>query len=254
MKNIILALFLSASASAAGVQINGNQISSTTAITIATMTVTGSSGLTVVSTATVSGNAFSVGTSTLAVTGGKIGIGTTNPSSLLTVHIGTVTIDDGGQYGGAIKFGTTPSTAFQCNDAGTLCTIGAGGYTNLYTPSKVGIGQSTPAKDLDIVDPAGATLQLSTTTISNSANRLLIDETATGSEIDSYNYNTSAGTPLKINDDGGNILLGTGTGTQLYRCAGGTDAGWVLYGNTGAAQTLCTGGGGSLTATGVFLP
>jgi hypothetical protein len=57
-------------------------------------------------------------------------------------------------------------------------------------------------------------------------------------------------------DTFGTTGLGTtsGTGTQIYRCSGGTDAGWVLYGNSGAAQTLCTGGGGSLVATGVWLP
>lgn len=54
----------------------------------------------------------------------------------------------------------------------------------------------------------------------------------------------------------GTTALGTtvGSGTQMYRCSGGSDAGWLLYGNSGAAQTLCTGGGGSLVATGVYLP
>ena len=52
------------------------------------------------------------------------------------------------------------------------------------------------------------------------------------------------------------VTAGTtaGSGTQLYRCSGGTDAGWILYGNSGAAQTLCTTGGGSLVAISYFAP
>lgn len=59
---------------------------------------------------------------------------------------------------------------------------------------------------------------------------------------------------MRIFSSDGSIHMGTTTGTQIYRCAGGTDAGWILYGSSGAAQTLCTGGGGTVTATGVYLP
>lgn len=55
----------------------------------------------------------------------------------------------------------------------------------------------------------------------------------------------------------GSLTVGSvtaGSGTQVYRCAGGTQAGTLYYSNAGAGPTLCTGGGGSLTATTLFLP
>ena len=56
---------------------------------------------------------------------------------------------------------------------------------------------------------------------------------------------------------GGNVGIGTTnptTANGVYRCAGGTLGGQLYYGATGAAQTLCTGGGGTVTATPLFLP
>ncbi len=82
MKNIILALFLSSTASAAGVLINGNQINPKTAISISTFTQTGS------------------GNSSFA---GNLGIGTVNPCSTCTLHI----------VGGASILGKMNSNNFQ---------------------------------------------------------------------------------------------------------------------------------------------
>jgi hypothetical protein len=42
--------------------------------------------------------------------------------------------------------------------------------------------------------------------------------------------------------------------TQLYRCSGGTAANLIMYGPTGAEQTVCTTGGGTVVAEGVYFP
>lgn len=66
----------------------------------------------------------------------------------------------------------------------------------------------------------------------------------------------NASTPQIFINASNNILLGTLTGTQIYRCSGGSaaDSGALLYGNSGVSQTACTVGGGTLTGVGVFLP
>lgn len=53
---------------------------------------------------------------------------------------------------------------------------------------------------------------------------------------------------------GSTTRIGTATGTQIYRCSGGTIDGSVIYGNSNAQATACTGGAGTLIGTGVYLP
>jgi hypothetical protein len=45
-----------------------------------------------------------------------------------------------------------------------------------------------------------------------------------------------------------------GSGTALYRCSGGTSANLVMYGSSGAEQTICTTGGGSLLKMPIYVP
>ncbi|MDD5301492.1 MAG: hypothetical protein PHS14_00170 [Elusimicrobia bacterium] len=80
--------------------------------------------------------------------------------------------------------------------------------------------------------------------------------------VDEVNYiahlqaakNGVAAEPLALNAGGGDVLVGTTTGTRVVRCAGGTQDGALYYGSSGAAPTLCTGGGGTLTSTPLILP
>lgn len=102
---------------------------------------------------------------------------------------------------------------------------------------------------------------------SNSINGLLIGSTAgttiagpifasSGTITGSGGFGITYGVTATTGTFTTSVTAGTtaGSGTQLYRCNGGTDAGWVLYGNSGAAQTLCTTGGGSLVAISYFAP
>lgn len=51
---------------------------------------------------------------------------------------------------------------------------------------------------------------------------------------------------------GGQILLGTSTGNQMYRCDGGTNDGAACFKSTSAACVSCTTGGGSLVSSSVM--
>jgi hypothetical protein len=81
-------------------------------------------------------------------------------------------------------------------------------------------------------------------------NKAISQFTANGNYSGTYGVVAATGTFTT------SVTAGTtaGSGTQLYRCSGGTDAGWILYGNTGAAQTICTTGGGTLVSISYFAP
>lgn len=138
----------------------------------------------------------------------------------------------------------------------SLTVTGAG----LFVSGNVGIGTSSPGAALQI-NKADEALYLSSGTAAGQQYAVL----SYGGGISSaFNLKGTAGHAVTIGANAsssqlvlpadGSIHLGSLTGTQVYVCTGGTNAGWVLYGNSGAAQTLCTGGGGSLTATGTYLP
>jgi|SRR5579864_540873 len=203
-------------------------------------------------------NASSLASGTAAVTVG--GTGTTT-----TFTLGSVV------FAGASGVYTQDNAAFFWDDVHT----------------RLGIGTATPVTNIDIESSGQAAITINS--LAGSANyieyksngrptwdvgrELLAGDVGmewnnTATNVDQMKLSStgdltvyqgvfaSSGTFTGTMVVGGNSALGTtlGTGTQVYRCSGGTDAGWVLYGNSGAAQTLCTGGGGSLVATGVFLP
>ncbi|MDE2099550.1 MAG: hypothetical protein KGL39_20020 [Patescibacteria group bacterium] len=186
----------------------------------------------------------------------------------------TVAIIDNNGRVGIANNGVPPSNTFQVGTSSFVVTSGG----------NVGIGTTSPHDSLEIAAPALSGLRLTggglnhgidfyytggTTYPSyiqvNEANssagwmRFGVD-TGSGSSAEimrlQANGNVGIGTtsPSQTLSVNGTVSLNTNSGTQIYRCSGGTDAGWILYGNSGAAQTLCTGGGGSLVATGVFLP
>ncbi len=117
MRNLLALLLASTAAATVGPQINGNQINPKTAISISTLTVTGSQGLIVKTTATIQGNAFSVGGSTLIVSGGKVGMVGAGSPLVEGVEIGS-NLHVGSQSSGqavirsAIGSPTTPNYGF----------------------------------------------------------------------------------------------------------------------------------------------
>ncbi len=138
----------------------------------------GVSAATGVYTGLVSASSFtSTNAASFATSGGFVGVGTGSPKTLLQVHAGTLTVDDNGTYGGKIYMGTTGAEAFSCNDPGTLCTIGGGGYSNLYVPSLIGANTNNPTTAITIY----GVLTSSTTqgTVSCTAGTPVLSATAT---------------------------------------------------------------------------
>jgi hypothetical protein len=234
---------------------------------------TGSPQVTISSINGVGFNALGVnipGTSLTSTTtifnGGNVGIGTTNPLSFLEVvssgTSGLPATSGAGQTNGSLRV--------RSSYTGTAIDFGVDGTNtgNAWMQASSTLDHSTQRPLL--INPNGGNVSIATTTTAdsagfggtvvnvggaiysrqsdNSANYIVIGVTGGAS------YVNGAGLPMYIGTSATSIKLGTTTGTQIYRCSGGTDAGWILYGNSGAAQTLCTGGGGSLVGTGTYLP
>lgn len=231
------------------------------------------------STLTVVGNAFSVGGSTFDVVGSSVGIRTSVPATALDVN-------GSAQFGVGVNRSSFTSTGnLQLVSGSTITSNGtltistaasaATATANMILDSngRVGISTNSPSNQMEIDTNTAVSvdsqLALKLFNRTNDLSGLAIGRGG-GTNWDIYRYGSSGSDNFCIGQFGiseveclttagnatfsGNVHLGTTTGTQMFRCVGGADAGWLLYGNSGAAQTLCTGGGGSLTGTGVFLP
>lgn len=178
---------------------------------------------------------FQVGNGTIAaLANGNVGIGTTNPTSLLTIGAGSICPATDGQVSlggsGCSNRMSNATFVYDVTFAGGLDSSAVSGYNNGILPinptgSNVGIGLYSPVYGLHVANANGVALS----TTSTLGYGLLVDTT-------------------------GQIRVGTSAGTQLYRCSGGTAANLIMYGATGAEQTICTGGGGSLVTVPLFIP
>jgi hypothetical protein len=151
-------------------------------------------------------------------------------------------------------------------DSGTSEFVGVlyDGNGNLWTANNIGKSTTEFAINSSSVTPIGG--QTLTTTAANSATWLTPAVSTAGVAgaglAVSTTTSVAGGTMFVVGNSSftvttsGLSVLGSaaGTCTQMYRCTGGSDAGWLLYGTSGAAAALCTGAGGTLTATPLCLP
>lgn len=193
----------------------------------------------------------------------SVGIGTTSPGVTLntkhigadpslTVHQGQIALDTVNQTSMDIGISSSVSGAWiqtgnepEFGNAFGLILNPLGGHVGVGTgmtlaPIATFVVRAAINEDWYITDNGGTLAVNSTNDSAGTYEPIFYDS----SDI-SINGATS-----------GPIRLGTRTGTQIYRCSGGSaaDSGALLYGNSGVAQTACTVGGGSLTGTGVYLP
>ncbi len=201
--------------------------------------------LTTTSSATINDNASVSGT---------FGVGTVTPGSALDT-IGTITgssISARGSITGQTAIISGPGAT-----NGLALTVNSR-QPDVLTPQSTTL--NTNAGVLIAADSNATSPSIQFTDNSNAAtsrNWLIADFGNIAGDLEffvSASSFSAPGTSVMLLDRSANTHFNTTGGTELYRCAGGTDAGWILYGNTGAAQTLCTGGGGSLTALPIYAP
>lgn len=172
---------------------------------------------------------------------GNVGINTTSPGTLLHMSSGTLTIDG---TAAAVKLNTPGSTDALTLTSGNgtgseymkFVNTGGNGYVGLESSAGNDIISSGgKAYAMVIQAPANQSVQLSASggtrvaTFDNNGNSIFgtvgTVSTFTASGILTTSSSVFAGAALN-------------TGTQLYRCSGGTFAGNIVYGAGG----LCTGG------------
>ncbi len=207
---------------------------------------------------------LTAGSTTVYISGGNVGIATMTPTSLFMVGSATLTVTSSGNVGIS---SAAPQALFVVGN-GTIAVTQAG---------NVGIGTTSPGAKLDVhggsvTSDSVALFDSGGNGVANnvsvgvggggtgifwkSGNALGIS--ANGSEhmtiLSGGNVGIGTTSPTQTFMVNGTAALNTTSGTQLYYCSGGTDAGWVLRGNTAAAAVLCTSGGGSLVGLGIFVP
>lgn len=218
--------------------------------------------------------------------GANVGIGITSPNlprTLLDLKIPTSNAD---MFLGAGGSGLAGYNIFSVNGSSNIATIGgmwggAAGDPNIYltggstslqfwangSPTGAilgngnwGVGTLAPATKMQVNGTILSTGTFSSFQVAygspGGGGVIVTGGTGAYGAI----YGTSAGGggtgDLAVNQYGGSTRLGTSTGTQVYRCSGGTGsvAGQIYYGNGSAAALVCTAATGTLVATGVYLP
>jgi hypothetical protein len=170
--------------------------------------------------------------------------------------------------------GSLTATAFTGDGAGltalTAANILSGTLGSSVIASSIAVNSITNANQFNANTLPGPLTHTSSVTINNTNGlmiwqagqnaNLYLSSDGTAADGTTLLYNAGSGN-LDINSRAGfgvttssNTHLGTATGTQMFRCSGGTAALLLTYGNSGAEATICTGGGGTMIGTGVFLP
>ena len=212
-------------------------------------------------TSSVAGNAFSVGGTTMVVANGNVTVASSVTASGFFgdgSHLTGVTAESvpaGNLINGPVSSSILPSTVAYTSVANSFTanqTI-TGTSSNFLTVNTSSLTVAAGGVQIGAGSNGGAAL----TVFDGGRGQALEINNNTRFSTTGNVFNISgiaANTNINILPGSGNVGLGTSSGTVIYRCSGGTDGGWLLYGNSGAAQTLCTGGGGSLVSTGVALP
>jgi hypothetical protein len=209
---------------------------------------------------------------------GRIGIGTTSPGRKLDVN-GDANIGTNLVVGTAIY---DPGNFYSAGSGHTFNSVSAAPLLTIAESGKVGINTiSVLSHQLEVDGNTSVFFTTGTSGTSYSewviANAiptalgyLCLEGSVTGNCVtgdSAGDFVLEAGTNHRFIIGSGNgagvgvlvdtsagVHLGTTSGTQIYRCSGGTAALLLTYGNSGAEATVCTTGGGTMVGTGTFLP